>query len=447
MIFSLGAIFFSFVSLLCAVQAKSSTGNSVLVVLQPSLKRDNFTIFFDNLEKRGYDLTFRSPKADTPAIIEYDVPTFSHIILFAPDTKSFSQDITPQTLVATLNAGTNLLIALSPTQSPIFTLASEFSLILPPPGTPLISHFPERDTPPSVIPVPVPSDHPSLTPNTPPVWFSGIPFAHLNNPLLVPILHAPAESFASDTDSDSGAEVLFEVAERGGEGLWAGRSLGIVTGFQACDNSARVTWVGGVELFSDAYANKSLPSGAKSGNEQFALDIASWTFQESLVLRIDSTTHHLGNETAPREHYTINENIVFEAHISRYHPKRGWLPYSGLDDLQVEFTMLDPHIRTALRPVSASPGLYHTSFRIPDRHGVFKFVIDHRRRGWTTLKSTTTVPIVPPRHDGYPRFLSAAWPYYVGAISTSVGFLIFSALWLAGDDKEERKKGKNVKTE
>jgi hypothetical protein len=111
-----------------------------------------------------------------------------------------------------------------------------------------------------VIPVPVPSDHPSLTPNTPPVWFSGIPFAHLNNPLLVPILHAPAESFASDTDSDSGAEVLFEVAERGGEGLWAGRSLGIVTGFQARDNSARVTWVGGVELFSDAYANKSLPS-------------------------------------------------------------------------------------------------------------------------------------------------------------------------------------------
>jgi len=51
-------------------------------------------------------------------------------------------------------------------------------------------------------------------------------------------------------------------------------------------------------------------SGAKSGNEQFALDIAPWTFQESLVLRIDSTTHHLLNETIPREHYTINENIV-----------------------------------------------------------------------------------------------------------------------------------------
>ena len=179
----------------------------------------------------------------------------------------------------------------------------------------------------------VPSEHPFLTPNTPPVWFSGIPFAHGNNPLLVPILHAPIESFASDTDSDSGAEVLFDAAERGGEGLWAGSTLGVVTGFQTRDSSARVTWVGGVELFSDSYVNKKLPSyvepscnpctisltltfvsfsfsGQKSGNEQFARDIATWTFQESLVLRVDSTSHHLRNETIPRDQYTINDNIV-----------------------------------------------------------------------------------------------------------------------------------------
>jgi oligosaccharyltransferase complex subunit beta len=52
MLLSLGAIFFSFFGLFCAVKAKSSTGNSVLVVLQPDLKRDNFTIFFDNLESK-----------------------------------------------------------------------------------------------------------------------------------------------------------------------------------------------------------------------------------------------------------------------------------------------------------------------------------------------------------------------------------------------------------
>ncbi|KAI9452951.1 dolichyl-diphosphooligosaccharide-protein glycosyltransferase [Lactarius psammicola] len=424
MLSSLGAVCLSLFSLFSAVRAGSSTGNSVLVLLQPDLNRDNFTIFFDNLEKRGYDLTFRAPKTETPRIIEDDIPGFNHIILFAPDTKSFAQDVTPQSLVAALNAGTNLIVALSEKQTPIFTLASEFSLILPPPGTPLISHFPARDTPPGVIPVSVPPAHPFLTPNTPPVWFS---------------------CFASDTDSDSGADVVFDYAERGGEGLWAGSNLGIVTGFQTRD-SARITWVGGIELFSDDYANKPLPSGDKSGNAQFARDIAAWTFQENLVLRIDSTTHHLLNETEPREHYTINENIVFEAHISRYDPESGWEPYSGLHDVQLEFTMLDPHIRTALVPVSGEPGLYSASFRVPDRHGVFKFVLDYRRRGWTSLQASMTVPVVPPRHDGYPRFLSAAWPYYTGAISTSVGFLLFATLWLAGDDKGV-KKGKSAKTE
>lgn len=61
----------------------------------------------------------------------------------------------------------------------------------------------------------------------------------------------------------------------------------------------------------------------------------------------------------------------------------------------------------------------------------------------TYLESSTTVAVVPPRHDGYPRFLSAAWPYYIGAMSTSVGFLIFSALWLAGGLRG----GKKGKTE
>lgn len=63
---------------------------------------------------------------------------------------------------------------------------------------------------------------------------------------------------------------------------------------------------------------------------------------------------------------------------------------------------------------------------------------------WTHLQSTTVVPVVPPRHDEYPRFLTAAWPYYVGALSTSIGFVLFSALWLAGDDRDLKKKSSKI---
>lgn len=155
-----------------------------------------------------------------------------------------------------LSHNTNIIVALSSKQTAISTLAAEFSLVLPPPGTPLISYFPERADPATVLPVPVPASHPILTPNLAPVWFSGVPHSLGNNPLLVPILRAPSESFAAETDGGS-ADALADAAERGGEGLWAGSQLGLVTGFQSLDG-ARITWVGGVEIFSDEFANKEV---------------------------------------------------------------------------------------------------------------------------------------------------------------------------------------------
>ena len=49
--------------------------------------------FIDMLMKpveleRGYELTYRSPKDVTPTIIEDDIPSFAHVIIFAPETKS-----------------------------------------------------------------------------------------------------------------------------------------------------------------------------------------------------------------------------------------------------------------------------------------------------------------------------------------------------------------------
>ena len=297
----------------------------------------------------------------------------------------FAADITPQSLVEILKLKTNLIIALSTKQTPLSLLAPEFSLILPPPGTPLISYFPKRTEPATLIPItPTEQDATNILSKTVkdgrPIWFSGVPQALGANPQLVPILHAPPESFGAEIDGGS-PDAIVDSAEKGGEGLWAGSQLSVVTGFQTSENS-RVTWVGSVDLFSDELAQKVDANGVKSGNAQFALDVAAWTFQESLVLRIDKVEHHRVNETEPRELYTNNDNLVFSAYISQFNAKQGvWVPYSGISDLQLEFTMLDPHIRTALPPVRGAPGKYSVTFRAPDRHGVFKFIIDYKRRG------------------------------------------------------------------
>lgn len=270
------------------------------------------------------------------------------------------------------------------------SLAAEFSLIPAPPNTPLISHFPKREPPFTTIPVSVPASHPVLTSKIPPVLFSGAPHAYSPSPLLVPILNAPPESFAAESDSDSSADAIVDAADRGGEGLWAGSQLGLVTGFQlARPGHGRALWVGGVSIFGDEFASAEISPGQLSGNKLFAQDIAAWAFQETNVLRVDSTTHRHAS-TSPNnrtavlpETYTVNDRVTYEAHISRWNPKEGdWEPYSGLKDVQLEFTMLDPHIRTALLPAPGRPGTYEVTFRAPDRHGVFKFVLDYRRKGY-----------------------------------------------------------------
>ncbi|TEB19488.1 dolichyl-diphosphooligosaccharide-protein glycosyltransferase [Coprinellus micaceus] len=420
----------SVASLLCA-DAKSSTGDSVLVVVDPK-NQDQYSTFFELIlyTDGGYVLTFRSPKAEGPVVIEDDAPNFAHVILLAPEARNLGKDITPQSIVQLLSRKTNVIVALPTKQSPLHSLAAR------------------RDTPSTLIPIKV-EDHssPALTKHIEPVWFSGIPASLGSNPLLVPILRAPSESFASETTVTSGsADAVADSVERGGEGLWAGSSLSLVTGFQAT-NGARITFVGGAEIFSDELAQKETERHRQSGNAAFSREVAAWTFQENLVLRIDKVEHHLVNATEPNEQYTNNDQVVFSTYISKWNPTKGkWEPYSGLKDLQLEFTMLDPFIRTSLPPVRGAPGKYSTSFRAPDRHGVFKFVVDYKRKGWTSLESSTTVPVVPPRHDGYPRFLSAAWPYYTGAISTSVAFFLFSTIWLAGE-VNERKRSKGSKAE
>ena len=73
---------------------------------------------------------------------------------------------------------------------------------------------------------------------------------------------------------------------------------------------------------------------------------------------------------------------TFTAFISKYDPEIGlWRAYSDIKDMQLEFTMLDPHIRTSLPSVKDEPGMYSVTFRVPDRHGVFKFNVDHKRKG------------------------------------------------------------------
>ena len=78
--------------------------------------------------------------------------------------------------------------------------------------------------------------------------------------------------------------------------------------------------------------------------------------------------------------------------VSTFNPtSAAWVPFH-LDTtahpswtFQLDFVMLDPYVRTALHEdksqESGEESVYTVNFQAPDRHGVFRFMVDWYRPG------------------------------------------------------------------
>jgi len=160
-----------------------------------------------------------------------------------------------------------------------------------------------------------------------------------------------------------------------------------------------------------------------------------WVFQERGRLRASKLTHHaVGSSIINPRSYRIKDEIEFSLLIEEYDgSKQAWVPFTS-NDVQLEFTMIDPYIRLNLAHNGA--GIYSVKFTLPDVYGVFKFVINYHRLGYTNLELSEQVSVHPFRHNDYERFIVAAYPYYASAFSMMAGFFLFGIVYLyTRDDK------------
>jgi oligosaccharyltransferase complex subunit beta len=188
---------------------------------------------------------------------------YSQYTVVSNSTKSaFAKDITPQNILTLLSQDVNILFALSSTtHTPLTSLAAEFGLIYPPPGTGLISHFPPGREEKDIVEIDI-SSSPLSSPSKAKgkkILYKGASHAYSSPPphSLFKILSAPIESFSIDSDSsstDKSHMMIVDGYEKGGEGLWAGSGMGIVSGFVA-NGGARVAFTGGVEMFGEEFVN------------------------------------------------------------------------------------------------------------------------------------------------------------------------------------------------
>ncbi|GAA6039992.1 hypothetical protein JCM8097_002656 [Rhodosporidiobolus ruineniae] len=418
----------SSVALLALLAPYAALASRILAIHDPTTSASSaFDTFWRSLEDQGFDLTVKGVQESAQLLDDRSSSLFDHLILFAPEGKQVPRSLSPQALTHRLSTlSTDLLLVLPPSASDLWRdFAREFELDPDDRGSVVIDHFSfdsSRDDGTHTTLAVSPKDAPSpfvseQTRNGPPVVYRGAGHAVGRHPLLTNVLHAASTSFSGDADAKGPAE----------EVKLAGSSVGLVSAFQA-RNNARVMIVGSSDLFSDAFISQD--SQHPTGNLGFARDLAAWTFQQTGQVRVEASKHVLvetGVEGSPT--YRVGSELTYSVELATSPDVS-----TPLTDLQLEFTMLDPHLRIPLLPIrQLSPGryLYSSTFAVPDRHGVFTLSLDYRRPGLSFVEDKHTVSVVPLRHNEYERFITGAVPYYTGAFSVSVAFAVFVVLWIA----------------
>ncbi|KAI9499198.1 Dolichyl-diphosphooligosaccharide--protein glycosyltransferase subunit WBP1 [Zychaea mexicana] len=415
------------VSLFTNAEAKSVTGDRVLVLLDDLADKDLYSRFWQSLQE------------DRPALLEkYGEFLYDHVIHFAYKSKDVAKhkSFSNVQLVKFVNDGGNLLVATGNDPSlAIRDLAAEFDVEYDASGTSVYDHKDSEHDLISTSRIDAPSS--IIDGIKTPILYRGVGLSLGQIPLLNSILKAESTAFTSDSYSAS---------------IAGSDDVELVAAFQA-KNSARASFSGSIDLFSDSFFEKKVeqtrPNGTAkrhvpSGNSQFVDELAKWTFQEKGVLKVVDHRHHKANETVQPEAYRIKDEIMYILEISEY-VNDEWVPFKA-SDIQLELIMLDPYIRTTLKQAPVAPkhhyGRYTAHVRLPDVYGVFTFKVNYKRPGLTYILAEDVVALRPFRHNEYARFLTAAYPYYASVGSMIVGFVIFSAVWLSTWGGQELKNTK-----
>ncbi|BDD59586.1 oligosaccharyl transferase glycoprotein complex, beta subunit [Monascus purpureus] len=437
---------FLFLGFLASVNALSSSGNRLLVVLEDAAEKGLYSTFWGDLTARGYDLVFESPKNDKLSLFHLGERAYDHLLILPPKSKGLGPSLSPKNILEFMNKEGNVLLALSgksSTPSAINILLDQLDIHLSPDRSAVVvDHF-NYDTQSAtekhdVLLLP----RPGPLRNDTKAYFSGdgllaIPRAApqtlgADSSLVAPVLRAPPTAYSYNPKDESGS--VEDV-------IATGSQLALVSTMQA-RNSARFTVLGSVESLQDKWFSATVKKpddekGTSTVNREFAKQLTSWTFKESGVLKVGKIEHYLAEypEEVNPKIYRIKTDIVFNIEISEYDQDH-YIPFEvpALDALQLEFTMLSPFYRLNLQPTQRTENstIYSTQFTVPDQHGIFSFRINYNRPFLSNIEEKHEITIRHFAHNEYPRSwaISGAWVWIAGLWSVIGGFLAFVVAWL-----------------
>ncbi|XP_055948311.1 dolichyl-diphosphooligosaccharide--protein glycosyltransferase 48 kDa subunit-like [Argiope bruennichi] len=412
-------------------------GGQTLVLLDNLAIRETHSMFFKDLQDRGFQLTFKT--ADDPglSLIKYGEYLFEHLILFSPSVEEFGGTLNVRAITEFIDAGGNVLIGASSNVGDLIReLANECGFEIDEENTFVIDHlnYDIEDEGKHTLIVADPENlinAPTVigSKNIAPLLFRGVGIiSDQQNSLILEVLSASSTAYSYNPDVKVN-EYPHAV----------GKNTLLISALQA-RNNARVVFSGSLDFFSDHFFQSGVQKvhggkkHDKSGNEPLTKSLTQWVFKETGVLRAGNVTHHKKGESVPPEAYTIMDEVVYSIEVEIL--KNGeWIPFET-SDLQLEFVRIDPFVRTTLKRKGKK---YYAEFKLPDVYGVYKFKVDYNRMGYTHLFEATQVSVRPLEHTQYERFIPSAYPYYVSSFSMMFGVFIFSFVFLYHKDHTKDK--------
>eukprot|EP01088_Endostelium_zonatum_P017631 TRINITY_DN529_c0_g1_i1.p1 TRINITY_DN529_c0_g1~~TRINITY_DN529_c0_g1_i1.p1 ORF type:complete len:440 (+),score=86.08 TRINITY_DN529_c0_g1_i1:56-1375(+) len=413
--------------ILSSVQSQTLTKKRGLVVVDNANIRNTHSRFFRLLEGNGYTLDFHQASGASVELAKYGEYQYDFLVLLAPRAEDFGSRLTVDSILNFIDDGNNVIVAVDSEPSTINReIATECGVEFGAEKNLVIDHhnFDSSDFDGDHTLIIADNVVKSVVTGSPsgPVLYRGIDQHLEENDLLTPVLLASQYAYGASPD-----DAVSEARSNSGA-----RPV-LISALQA-RNNARVLFSGSLDVFSDRFlsskvSRSSSASGSaspQSGNEQLARDLLAWTLKERGVLRASNVTHHLVSETQPRDVYKVTDRIYYSIDIEEWNGKQ-WVPYAG-NDVQLEFTMLDPYVRATLKNTGGST--FHTEFVVPDVYGIFTFRVKLEKSGYTNVLDERIVTVRPFKHNEYERFIVAAYPYYASAFSMMFGLFIFSFFFL-----------------
>ncbi|VDL75712.1 unnamed protein product [Nippostrongylus brasiliensis] len=382
-----------------------------LVLVECLSAREAYSQFFRSLQDRGHQLVFRTADDPSLALIKFGERIYDNLIVFAP-----SVEVNVEEITRFVDDGGNLLVAGGSNLGlAVRELALQHGFEYDESDTMVIDHH-NYDThlDDGYHTTIVASKQQLLNAQLiagdatkiNPVLFKGVGMvAHKRNLLRLEVLRAASTSYSYNplTPVDDYPAAL-------------GSQLLLIGAVQA-RNNARAVFTGSMEMFSDAFLSAFVHKAGET--------LSKWVLKEVGVLRVKKVEHHLaGSREVPRE-YTIMDEVEYAIEIEELRDGK-WRPFDR-KDVQLEFVRIDPFVRTTL---TNKNGRFSARFKLPDVYGVYKFLVDYRRVGYTHLYDVQQVSVRPLLHTQYERFIRSAYPYYASSFSMMLGVVLFSIAFL-----------------